>query len=208
MLTITKLEHQIKNPGRVNVYLNGEFAFGISLAIAPWLEEGAEISPQRVKDLQNQDETERAYLRALNYLSYRNRSEEEIRKNLRKHQIAEEHIDSVLERLRQASLVDDLVFAREWVENRCKHKPRGKRALSSELYQKGIKSQIIDDVLGELDEEALAMQLARQKLPKLETLDRSSFQKKLSGFLSRRGFPYGISKEVINTLWEEIEKQS
>jgi regulatory protein len=208
MLTITKLEHQIKNPGRVNVYLNGEFAFGISLAIAPWLEEGAEISPQRVKDLQTQDETERAYQRALNYLSYRNRSEEEIRTNLQKHQITEEHIDSVLERLRQASLVDDLVFAREWVENRCTHKPRGKRALSTELYQKGIKSQIIDDVLGELDEEALAMQFARQKLHKLETLDRSSFQKKLSGFLSRRGFPYGISKEVITTLWEEIEKQS
>jgi regulatory protein len=208
MLTITKLEHQIKNPGRVNIYLNGEFAFGISLAIAPWLEEGAELSPQRVKDLQTQDETERAYQRAINYLSYRNRSEEEIRKNLRKHQIAEEHIDSVLERLRQASLVDDLVFAREWVENRCKHKPRGKRALATELYQKGIKSQIIDDVLGELDEESLAMQFARQKLPKLTTLDRSAFQKKLSGFLSRRGFPYGISKEIISTLWEEIEKQS
>jgi regulatory protein len=208
MLTITKLEHQIKNPGRVNVYLNGEFAFGISLAIAPWLEEGAEISPQRVKDLQTQDETERAYQRALNYLSYRNRSEEEIKTNLRKHQIAEEHIDSVLERLRQASLVDDLGFARDWVENRCEHKPRGKRALSKELYQKGIKSQIIDDVLQELDEESLAMQFARQKLHKLETLDQSSFQKKLSGFLSRRGFPYGISKEVITTLWEEIEKQS
>jgi len=208
MLTVTRLEPQKKNPLRLNVYLDGEFAFGISQAAAPWLEEGNQLSQQKVDDLQNKDQLEGAYQRALNFLSYRIRSEKEIRQNLNKHQIPEEIIEGVLDRLRGASLVDDQDFASQWVENRVHFKPRGKRALSSELFQKGISNQIIEDVLAELNEEELAYKFARKKITKLSELDEKAFQKKLSGFLTRRGFPYHINKDVIFTLWNEIEKES
>jgi len=208
MLTVTKLEQQKKNPGRVNVYLNGEFAFGISRTVAPWLEEGKEVSQQYINDLQNQDKIESGYQRALNFLSYRNRSEKEIRLNLQKHELSAEIIDLVLDKLRQKSLINDHEFSLEWVENRSRFKPRGKRALSSELFQKGIEQGIIDDVLKDLDEEALALELARKKLSKLEGLDQFAFQKKMYGYLSRRGFSYGICKDIISTLMEELELQS
>ena len=208
MLTVTRLEPQQTNPLRLNVYLDGEFAFGISRASAPWLEEGNQLSQQKVDDLQNKDQLEGAYQRALNFLSYRIRSEKEIRQNLNKHHIPEEIIEGVLDRLRGASLVDDQDFASQWVENRVHFKPRGKRALSSELLQKGISNQIIEDVLAELNEEELAYKFARKKITKLSELDEKTFQKKLSGFLTRRGFPYHINKDVIFTLWNEIEKES
>ena len=207
MLIVTKLESQKKNPGRVNVYLNGEFAFGISRAVAPWLEEGKEVSQHYINDLQTQDMIESGYQRALNFLSFRSRSENEIRLNLQKHQVSEEHINLVLEKLRQNNLQDDFSFAREWVENRSRFKPRGKRALSSELFQKGIDQEIIEEVLEDLDEEELAMQLARKKLSKLSNLDQTAFQKKMYGYLSRRGFSYGISKDTISKLWEELESE-
>ena len=54
----------------------------------------------------------------------------------------------------------------------------------------------------------LANKLARTKINKLSGLDEKAFQKKLSGFLTRAGFPYHISKEVIGNLWNEIEKES
>lgn len=206
MLTVTKLEQQKKNPGRVNVYLDGQFAFGISRAIAPWLEEGKELTQQHIQDLQTRDQVESAYQRALNFLSYRNRSEKEIRQNLEKHQVPAELIELVLEQLRQASLVNDQAFAREWVENRSRFKPRGRLALSSELYQKGLSAQIIDEALAELDEEQLALRLARQKLPRIQHLEQSAFYAKLAGFLSRRGFSFGISREIISTLWEELHQ--
>jgi len=114
----------------------------------------------------------------------------------------------VLDKLRQNTLVNDLEFAREWVENRSSFKPRGRRALSSELFQKGINQEIIDLVLEDLDEGELALKLARKKLSKLSTLDQTAFQKKMYGYLSRRGFSYGISKDIISTLWEELELQS
>jgi regulatory protein len=206
MLTVTKLEQQKKNPGRINVFLNGEFAFGISRALAPRLEEGEELSDTRIKYLQSQDMVDGAYQRAINFLSYRNRSEKEIRLNLLKHQIPEDHILFVLNKLRQNSLVNDHGFAREWVENRNWFKPRGKRALFSELYQKGISNQIIEEVLLDLDEEELALRYGHQILPKLKHLDKKAFQEKLYGYLSRRGFSYGISKDIISTLLEEHEK--
>ena len=208
MLTVTRLEPQKKNPLRLNVYLDGEFAFGISRASAPWLEEGNQLSQQKVNDLQKNDQLEGAYQRALNFLSYRIRSEKEIRQNLNKHQIPEEIVEGVLDKLRRVSLVDDREFASQWVENRVHFKPRGKRALSSELFQKGISNQIIEDILAELNEEELAFNFARTKITKLSNLDEKAFQKKLSGFLTRRGFPYHINKEVIFTLWNEIEKES
>ncbi|HDD62711.1 MAG: hypothetical protein DRI65_06335 [Chloroflexota bacterium] len=208
MLTVTRLELQKKNPQRLNVYLDGEFAFGISRAAAPWLAEGNQISQQKINDLQEKDQFEGAYQRAINFLSYRIRSEKEIRQNLTKHEVPEEIIERVIDRLRGASLVNDREFASLWVENRVQFKPRGKRALSSELFQKGIPNEIIEDVLAELDEEELAYQCARSKIRKYSGLEEKAFQKKLSGLLTRRGFPYHIIKDVVSSLWKESEKES
>ena len=208
MLTVTKLEPQKKNPQRLNVYLNGEFAFGISRSVASLLQEGNELSQEEISDLQTKEKIQQAYQRALNFLSYRARSEKEIQLNLQKHQVLETIIQLVLERLRDASLVNDREFAQQWIENRVRFHPRSKRALSSELYQKGISNQIIEETLLDIDEEVLARSLAQKKVSKLRTLDKSTFQKKMYGFLSRRGFHYGISKEVISQLWDELEKES
>ncbi|MEE8356722.1 MAG: RecX family transcriptional regulator, partial [Anaerolineales bacterium] len=196
MLTVTKLEPQKKNPQRLNVYLNGEFAFGVSRTAAPWLEEGNQLSQQKINALQTEDQVEQAFQRALHFLSFRIRSEQEIRLNLQKHQLPENIIDPVLNRLRERSLVNDRDFAQQWIDNRNRFHPRGKRALSSELYRKGIPNQIIEETLNDLDETELAYKFARKKVDKLKTLDKSNFQKKMYGYLSRRGFDYSLSKEV------------
>jgi len=207
MLTVTRLEPQKKNPQRINVYLDGEFAFGISRAAALWLTEGTQLSQQKINDLQEKDLFEGAYQRAINFLSYRVRSEKEIRQNLTKHDVPENIIERVLDRLRGASLVNDRDFASQWVENRVQFKPRGKRALSSELFLKGIGNEIIEDVLAELDEEKLAYACARSRITKFTGLEEKAFQKKLSGLLTRRGFPYHVTKDVVGSLWEETEKE-
>jgi len=208
MLTVTKLEPQKKNPQRLNVYLNGDFAFGISRVIAPWLEVGNELSQQKITALQTKDEIEKVYQRALNFLSYRVRSEQEIRSNLQKHHTPEIIINPVLERLREGSLIDDQKFAQQWIENRNTFHPRSKRALSSELYRKGISYQIIEETLQDINEEELAFKFARKKAGKFKTLDKSAFQEKMYGYLSRRGFNYSLCKEVVTSLWAELEKES
>lgn len=202
---ITALKTQKRNSQRINVYLDEEFAFGLSRYAAAWLQLGQELSPEKIKELQDVDAQEVAYQRALNFISYRPRSEAEVRKNLKKHDTPEEVIPEVLDRLRRIGLVDDVQFAQTWVENRSTFRPRGRRALVAELRQKGIGDEAIDEALFDLDEDSLAYQAALKQSRKYKGLDWQNFRQKMSAFLARRGFNYGVAKPVIEQVWSEMQ---
>lgn len=207
MFKITNLEPQKHDPQRLNVYLDGEFAFGVARVIAPWLKVGEQISPETVEELKTKDKIEKAYQRALNFLSYRTRSTSEVEQNLRKHDVPDDVIVAVLDRLQEKSLLNDLDFARKWVENRAAFHPRGRRALASELRQKGVSRKIIDRVLEDVDDYEMAYKVAQNKLRRIKDLERPQFNKKLYGYLSRRGFHYGICKEIANRVWDDLKEQ-
>jgi regulatory protein len=204
MAKITGLKLQKRNKERVNVYLDGAFAFGLSKIVAAWLHTGQELSEEKIAELQAQDNVEIALQRALNYLSYRPRSEKEVRQNLKKHDTHPGVIDEIIDRLKRGGLVNDSSFAELWVENRSEFRPRGARMLRSELWQKGISDEVISETLDDLDETSLALKAARKKARRYRDLEREEFRKKLFGFLARRGFHYGIIAEVVPTVWEEI----
>ncbi len=205
MFKITDIKPQKRDTQRLNVYLDGEFGFGVARAVAPWLKIGKELSREEIEGLQAKDEAEKAYQRALNYLSYRERSEEEVCGNLRKHDFPDTAIEEVLERLRRNTLLSDKRFAEKWVENRDAFHPRSRRALAMELRQKGISSSIIDEVLTEVDDHKMAYNAAQKKLRRLQDLEWPEFRKKLHGYLGRRGFSYGVTAEVTKQVWEERE---
>ena len=204
---ITALKLQKRNKDRVNVYLDDEFAFGLSRIVAAWLRTGQELTEEKIAELQAQDNVEVALQRALNFLSYRPRSEEEVRRNLVKHGYHEGIIEEILALLRRGGLVDDKNFAELWVENRSEFRPRGSRMLRQELRQKGISDQVIASALEELDEDDLALKAARKKARRYSQLEWMDFRKKMSGFLARRGFNYGIIAEVVPKIWEEVASQ-
>lgn len=203
---VTALKVQKRNKQRINVYLDGEFAFGLSRYAAAWLQLGQELEPEKISELQAIDAQEVAFQRALNYLSYRDRSSKEIQDHLSKHGVADEMIAEVLARLERNQLVNDQQFAALWVENRSEFRPRGRRALALELRQKGIPAGIIAEVLENIDEEELAYQAASQQVRKYRQLEWPEFRQKLSGFLSRRGFGYGVVAGVVKQVWQELEQ--
>jgi len=205
---ITRLTVQKRNRQRVNVFLDGEFAFGLARIVAAWLHVGQEIDDDKITQLQDKDARETAYKQALTYLSYRPRSEKEVRQNLQKHDITHEVQETVLERLRDNGMVDDVHFAQVWVENRSELRPRGRRLLVYELRQRGIDQGIIEQTLEGLDEEKLAYHAAVKQSRKLQNLEWEGFRKKMYGFLSRRGFNYQVSKEVISQIWEDQQTKS
>jgi len=209
MRTITAIEPQKKNPQRVNIHLDGEFAFGLARIVAAWLKVGQEISAEKIAALQAEDEREAVYQRALLFLSYRPRSSAEIRKNLEKHAVPAALIAETIERLERNGLVNDETFARLWVENRNQFRPRSRSYLSMELRQKGIDDEVIRIILdADVDEEALALEAARKYARRVEGLERTEFRNKLGGFLARRGFSYGIIAPIVAQLWEESQSES
>lgn len=207
MKKITALEVQKRNPNRVNVYLDGEYAFGLARIVAAWLRVNSELDDEKIKQLQAEDTRERAIQQALIFLSYRARSESEIRQNLRKHEIPEEIIESTLERLRRDGLANDPDFAKAWVENRSEFRPRSRRMLAMELRQKGIDEESTSAALEHIDEDALAYDAARKRAPRFKELDWNDYRKKLSAFLARKGFSYSVIAPVVTRTWNETHAQ-
>ena len=208
MKKITAIVVQKKNPNRVNIYLDGEFAFGVARITAAWLKNGDELSDEKIAKLMKEDEREWAYQQAMLFLSYRARSEKEIRQNLRKHEISEETIEETLQRLRGANLANDHEFAQAWVENRNTFRPRSKRALTVELRQKGLDDEAIQASLSTIDEEALAYTAAQKRAARFKNLEWVEFRKKLSEFLARRGFSYSVAASVVSKIWNETRAES
>jgi regulatory protein len=203
MKKITAISVQKRNPSRVNIYLDGEFAFGLARITAAWLKNGDELGDEKIAKLLGEDSREWAYQQAMLFLSYRARSEKEIQQNLRKHEMSDEVIEETLERLRKAGLADDNQFARAWVENRSTFRPRSKKALAIELRQKGINDEAIQDSLSGVDEEALAYETGLKRATRLMGQEWNEFRKKLSEFLSRRGFSYSVIAPIVSRIWNE-----
>ena len=206
MRKITGIEVQKKTPNRVNIYLDGEFAFGLSRIVAAWLKVGQELEEAKIERLQVEEARERAFQQAMLFLSYRARSESEIRQNLRKHEIPEEVIEQTLERLRQDGLANDGQFARAWVENRSVFRPRSRRMLAMELKQKGLEEEAVASALQDVNDEALAYEAAQKRAPRFKDLEWIEFRRKLSEFLARRGFPYSVIAPVTTRIWNETHK--
>jgi len=203
---ITAIEPQQKNPQRVNIYLDGEFAFGLAVVVAAWLRVGQELGEEKIASLKAQDESEVTYQKALHFLSYRPRSSAEVRQNLSKRGISEPLIEETLERLQKTGLIDDEAFARAWVENRNTFRPRGKPALRMELRRKGLSDEIVQSVLDtQVNEAALALTTARKYARRLAGLEWPEFRQKLSGFLARRGFSYTTLAPVVSEVWKETQ---
>jgi len=202
--TITTLEYQKRNRDRVSVYLDGRFAFGLPAIVAARLTKGQFLSDAKIKALEKEGTGEEVYNRVLNYLSYRPRSRAEVVVYLRRRGVPESQIEAVASRLEKAGLLDDEAFAQFWVENRERFRPRGKRALRSELRGKGISDEVIEWALAPVDVSASAYRAARKKARQSSHLDQRTFERKLVEYLIRRGFEYEVAHEVAQRHWTEL----
>ena len=201
--TITALRTQAKNKRRVNVYLDGAFALALPDIVAATLRVGQSLSGEQVADLQQRNAAQRAYDRALRFLSYRPRSVAEVSRYLAGKQAPDELIAQTVDRLRQAGLLDDRAFARFWVENRESFRPRGKVALRYELRRKGVGEEAIGAAIQDVDESEGAYRVAQTRALRLARVDRETFRRRLGGYLSRRGFSYSVVRETVERLWQE-----
>ena len=145
---------------------------------------------------------------ALRYLSYRPRSEWEIRKYLEKRGFSPSSVGAVLLSLREQGLLNDVAFAEFWKTNRESFSPRSQAMLRSELRRKGIAQDIIAEVIQEVDEEASAYEAAQKKARRFATSDYDSFRRGVAAFLRQRGFNHEVAQQTINHLWKERRKDA
>lgn len=152
------------------------------------------------------DESQRCSHAALRYLSFRPRSEAELRFRLSRRGFDSETIAHVLTKLKEQHLVDDVAFAQFWRNNRQAFSPRSRRLIEQELRSKGVAAETISEVTAGLDDELQAYEAAQRKLRHAKGLAYPDFCRKLGAFLRRRGFNYEIIRHTIDRAWKEVGK--
>lgn len=227
MPKVTLLEPQKKtlrlrsgqSPRRFNIYLDGKFAFGADedTVVKFRLVVGKEIDEGDLDKILLETEVGKLMGKMYGLLQIRLRSEKEIRDYFRRknqvarvksqEEISDLLIDKVVENLKQKGLINDLEFAKAWVESRRRSKKKGLMVIKSELFQKGIDREIVDEVTRveslESSEEDLAKEALEKKARVWKNLKGMEFKKKATEFLMRRGFEYSISKEVVEKFLEK-----
>lgn len=207
--TITALTIQKRNPNRVNIFLDGEFSFGIYIINAGHLKVGQIISQEIIDNLKKVDQIEDGFQKALKYISYKPRTKFEVVKKLKENDIDEDNISKVIETLVEKGYVNDFQFAKNWVENRSVYKPRSKKLISWELKNKQISEEIISEVTGYMaPEEKLAILAAEKYARRLSGYEKEIFIRRLSGYLIRRGFSFSTVHTTDQTMWENLRQQT
>ena len=200
MDTITDIKSQRRDKNRVNVFMDGQFAFSLSYNQAQLLTVGQELSSVEMANLLESDNVEKAYEKALGFISHRPRSVLEVSNRLKKYGIDSKVAEEVISRLKEKYVLNDTDFALLWVENRSTFRPRGKLLLRKELLSKGISDNDIEIALSEVEESADARQLAYSKLSKYNDLTLDSLRQRIWSLLSRNGFDYSIVNDVVTEI--------
>ncbi len=207
MAKITALRMGKGRSKKANVALDDKSAFSLEaeIALKEGLKVGQELSAGQIEALIKANDFQRCLDAAARYLSYRPRSEYEMRRQLSKHHFDDDCIEAVLSKLKEQGLVDDSAFARFWKDNRQSFSPRSQWLTRVELKQKGVPGEIIDHVVSTIDDDDNAYRVATSRARSLTMSDYHSFRHRLGEYLRRRGFNYGVISKTIERLWQERE---
>jgi regulatory protein len=212
-MRITKIEKQKNNPSRKSVYIDDEFALGVSDAtlLKFSLYEGAVVNAAEVEALAAKEAEEGAKQKAMRFLALRPRSEKEIDQYLKKKGFPEKIIATVVEKLTELNLLDDSEFARMFCRDKLRRRPIGEPVLRQLLKQKGISKPTIDMVLSEFftrdREHELAFSAALWRRDRLlrssRKLDEPQMRRKVYDYLRRRGFSAEAVGKATNKIFTE-----
>ena len=207
MPVITSIKQQ-KAKNRVNVYLDDKFGFGIDLDnfVLLHLKVNQELTDEEVEKVVRKAEFQKTLDKLLRFATLRPRSEKEVIEYFRRKKVHESMHEELLEKLRHFELLDDLKFAKWWVDQRTNFKPKPKRILKIELTKKGIVKEIIENVLGEtaMDEGKMAKELLARKAYKWKNLEPRVAHQKMSQYLVGKGFAWDVISKIIGEIEDEI----
>ncbi len=209
--TVTKVERQKKKKNRLNIYLDGEYAFSISddIYVKFHVHKGKQLSEEAIATIIHEDHLHRAYVAAIQYLRYRMRTEAEIRRHLRKKEMKEAVIDRIVSRLYEEKLLDDLEFAESFVRDRMNRSTKGPLLIEKELKEKGVSESDIKTALEQFTHEKQVEQAKKWLEKEMKKKLNTSYKRKkeqLSAKLLQRGFSKEAAKEALNAVPFEIDE--
>ncbi len=185
----------------MNVFIDDKFTLSpqAEVSVEDGLQAGQELSDNRIEAPYSR----RCLDAALRSLSYRPRSEYEIRAQLKRRSFENKTIEAVVAKLKEQRLIDDTAFAQFWKDNRETFSPRSQWLTRSELRRKGVNSEIINQVVDSIDNSNSAYRAALNRARRLPLSDYQEFRRRLGEYLKRRGFSYDVIEHTVAQIWQE-----
>ncbi|WP_245676784.1 recombination regulator RecX [Bacillus solimangrovi] len=214
-MKITRITTQKNDDKRLNIYIDdgaGEkFGFGIDMDVFVNynLKKGLELDDRLIGELLYEDEVKKAFQQALNYLSYRIRSQKEIEDHLVKKEFGESVIAAVIQRLYGYKYIDDAEFAKAYVRTKKRTTTKGPNVLKRELIEKGLSGQHIDMGLQEYSMEEqveVANAYVRKKGKQSKKQSNSEAKQKLKQTLLQKGFSYEIIEIALTEFVNDEDR--
>jgi len=205
-MKITAIKQQVKRQGRYSIFVEGKYSFslGETALLEQKLTLGQELDEFRIRELKKLSEDDKIYNAALNYLAIRMRSKWEIETYLTRKDASPALIETILNKLSDINVLDDVKFAEAYIRDRRLLRPTSKRKLILELRKKRIATDVIQQAMADEDNSqdtelaSLAEVISRKRRQ-----TRYQDNTKLMQYLAGQGFNYGDIKAVL----EELEQQ-
>ncbi len=212
-MRITRIETQRNDPGRKSIFADGRFLAGVSneTLLRLGLRTGDDIGPEVARTLVQTEELLNARNVALRFLSYRPRSEREVRDKLREKEFGDAEISRTLDDLRSHGLLNDAEFARTYIRNAIAVRPAGKTLLMKKLLALGVNKGVIEEAATEClsgdvqraSATATAEQLLRRARSAKKKEDPRKLRQRIASALLRRGYGWDTVEPVLKKLLDE-----
>lgn len=208
---ITSIEQQKKNRSRYNIYINGEYSFAVheDILVKYRLIKGREMDPEEMKEVLEAEERNKAMQYGLRYLSFRPRTITEVRDYLIKKGFMKEDVEQVIDSFIEKKYLDDQTYAKQWVEERKRLKPRGRYLMKAELTQRGVgddEANLAIEQLSSQEEKEMIERWIEKKITGKKFDNLYDLKRKLVPFLQRKGFPLDTIQEVVHRVGPDYVK--
>lgn len=204
MGVITKIVKQKKAQNRYNIYIDDTYAFSVTedVLVKYHLHKGKTLSDDEKEEIVASDHFQQHYQKAIHFLSFRMRSEAEMRRYLQQKGVDEKAIEQIITQLYREKLLEDAQFASMFVHDRLRHSQKGPLLIQQELLERGVAKAHIEAALSQYDE---TQQLAKihQWLEKEQKRQSSYPQRKRIEQIKRKLYQRGFSLDIITQALHE-----
>ncbi|WP_018133378.1 regulatory protein RecX [Effusibacillus pohliae] len=206
---ITAIERQKAHPDRVSLFVNGEFALGMrrELVYRLQLRVGLPVTEADLAEWEREETRLHACDLAAKYLAQRSRSSQQVLAYLKRKEIPPEIAEAAVRYLESLGYLDDERFAADFVYNRIRSKPRGRRMICWELQQTGVSGDTIERALAAYEDETEAARrlIERKKFAKTggDPANEREIAQKIARYLAGKGF----SNDTIRSILRELRKK-
>ncbi len=203
---VTAIKPQKRNLHRYAIFVNDEFATGVSeeVIVKLQLRLGEPVTTQRLAQIVAAEQDSQTQRAALNLLEHRARTRHELIRRLRIKGLPDESVQRVVEQLQAQGQINDEEFARQMARSLARSKHLSKQAILRKIGQAGVDREaaqtVIEQELADYDERHHSEQAAHQQMRHLGGLEPTVQRRRLYSYLQRRGFPHALIVEVIDEL--------